>query len=418
MTGESFRFIHASDFHLERPLSDLDEIPQHLRDAMAVAAWKSATSVFEAAIIENVDFVLLAGDLFHPITAGPRGMSLLLDQFELLQQNNIQVFWTTGQVDDLSKLGDGVAYPPNVTIFPKDRAEQAYVRRAGETIAVVVGRSSDGRSSLHAPSYRHDPVDEFTIALGYGSSDASALAEGRFDYWALGGEHQRRELAGAGGVGAYYCGSPQGRSLAEPGMHGFYLVDIDADGTSRVHFHEADSFRYINVELAGADLASTGDIRSLLSQRITRLQNENGDRHLLIGWEIHLGEDSPINAGDPTELLSWLRREFGHGGPAAWSVKLDIVAPSQFPKAWTEEDTILGDFLRAAKTHRKNGGRDLDLVSLTEEHFDLSPALQTALAEADPTSRASTLDRATLLGVELLRGGKPKLVVGGENKKF
>ena len=418
MTGESFRFIHAGDFHLERPLSDLDEVPQHLREPMAVAAWKSATTVFETAVIENVDFILLSGDLFHPIAAGPRGMSLLLDQFELMQQHNIQVFWTTGQVDDLSKLGDGVVFPPNVTLFPKDRAEQAYVRRSGETIAIVVGRSSDGRNSLHVPSYRHDPVDTFTIALGYGSSDASALAEGRFDYWALGGEHQRRELSGAAGVGANYCGTPQGRSLNEPGMHGFYLVDIDADGTSRAHFHEADSFRYINVELAGADLASTSDIRSLLSQRISRLQNENGDRHLLIGWEIHLGDDTPINAGDPAELLGWLRREFGHGSPAAWSTKIDVVAPPKFPKTWMEEDTILGDFLRAAKVHRQNGGRDLDLASFTEEHLDLSPALQSALAEADPTSRAITLDRATLLGVELLRGGKPNMVMGGESKKY
>ena len=33
MPSESFRFIHASDFHLERPLGDLDLLPAHLRDA-------------------------------------------------------------------------------------------------------------------------------------------------------------------------------------------------------------------------------------------------------------------------------------------------------------------------------------------------------------------------------------------------
>ncbi|QDV13985.1 putative metallophosphoesterase YhaO [Rosistilla oblonga] len=418
MTGESFRFIHASDFHLERPLGDLDEVPQHLREAMAGAAWKAAATVFETAVLENVDFVLLSGDLFHPITAGPRGMAMLVEQFEQLHQQNIQVFWTTGQVDDLAKLGDGLALPPNVTVFPRDRSEQAYVRRAGDTIAVVVGRSNDGRSGLHVPSFRHDPVEEFTIALGYGTSDATALAEGRFDYWALGGEHQRRTLDGAAGVGASYCGSPQGRSLSETGAHGFHLVDIDADGSSRVHFIESDSFRYVNVELGGADLGTASDLRSLLSQRIARLQHEHGDRHLLVGWEIHLGADSPMGAGDPTELLSWLRREFGHGSPAAWSVKLDVIAPPQFPQSWLEEDTILGDFLRAAGTHRKTGGRDLQLASLTEEHPGLAPAMEAALVEADPASRAATLDHATLLGVELLRGGKPRLAMVGDGKEY
>lgn len=417
MSNESFRFIHASDFHLERPLSDLDEIPQHLHDSMASAAWKAATTVFETAILENVDFVLLSGDLFHSVTAGPRAMALLLDHMEQLHAHDIAVFWTTGHADELSKLGDVLALPPNVTVFPSDRAEQAYVRRADETIAVVVGRSSDGRSGLHVPSFRHDPIDAFTIALGYGGSDPKSLAEGHFDYWALGGEHQRRSLDGAARVGASYCGSPQGRDLSEKGAHGFHLVDIDADGTSRIHFVESDVFRYVSVELSTADLEEGNDVRSVLSQRVARLQHDNGDRNLLIGWKLNLAADSTTMVGNPEELLEWLRREFGHGNPSAWSVRLSIVAPQQFPKAWTDEDTILGDFLRAADKHRKSGGRDLELAPLTDEHPRLTPAMQSMLADAEPTGRAATLDEATLLGVELLRGGKPRWLSGDTKNK-
>ena len=74
-----------------------------------------------------------------------------------------------------------------------------------------------GRGTLHVPSYRIDTGDEFTIAMGYGTSDASSLAEGRFEYWALGGEHNRKLLEGGASAGAVYCGSPQGRSLDEAG---------------------------------------------------------------------------------------------------------------------------------------------------------------------------------------------------------
>ena len=84
MPGESFRFIHASDFHLERPLGDLDELPKHLHDAIAEAPWKAAEAVFEAALVENVDFVLLCGDLLSPSLAGPRGMSMLVEAFDAL----------------------------------------------------------------------------------------------------------------------------------------------------------------------------------------------------------------------------------------------------------------------------------------------------------------------------------------------
>jgi hypothetical protein len=30
MAKESFRFIHASDFHVERPMGDLYDLPDHL----------------------------------------------------------------------------------------------------------------------------------------------------------------------------------------------------------------------------------------------------------------------------------------------------------------------------------------------------------------------------------------------------
>ena len=75
MPGESFRFIHASDFHLESPLGDLDTIPSHLRDAMADAPRRAVKAVFDAALVDNIDFVVLSGDLLNPQTAGPHGMS-------------------------------------------------------------------------------------------------------------------------------------------------------------------------------------------------------------------------------------------------------------------------------------------------------------------------------------------------------
>ena len=81
MPGESFRFIHASDFHLERPLGDLDALPPHLSEAMAEAPRRAAQTVREAALAENIDFLVLSGDLLSTQAAGPHGMSVLLDCF-------------------------------------------------------------------------------------------------------------------------------------------------------------------------------------------------------------------------------------------------------------------------------------------------------------------------------------------------
>ncbi|TWU60474.1 putative metallophosphoesterase YhaO [Rubripirellula tenax] len=411
MPGESFRFIHASDFHLETPLGDLDALPPHLREAMAEAPRRAAAAVFEAALVDNIDFVVLSGDLLSPQSAGPHGMAMLLDYFDKLHAKHKPVFWTAGTADDPAKWPESVPLPPNVTLFPKNRAVSIPVERAGRTICHVVGRSSEGRSVLHVPSYRTDPTDEYTVAVGYGTADANALAEGRFDYWALGGQHDRESIEGGAEGAAVYCGSPQGRSLDESGAHGYSIVDVDADRTTRVHSIECDSFRYCEVALTAADINAVGGIRNVMGERIVRLQHENGGRHLLVGWDISVTDnESMLSIGDSEELIAWVRREYGHGSPSAWTCNLKVRAPRNYPKSWHDEDTILGDFLRAADKHRKLDGRDLNLAPFTEESASMPSNMATMLAEVSSSDRSDLLDQATLLGVEMLRGGKPNLV--------
>jgi len=411
MPGESFRFIHASDFHLEMPLGDLDVLPPHLREAMADAPRKAAQAVFEAALADNIDYLLLSGDLLSPTAAGPHGMALLLDYFDQLEAKDKPVFWAAGIADDPKKWPESVPLPTNVTLFPKNRTVEVPVQRGGHTICMVVGRSSDGRSVLHVPSYRIEATDEFTVAVGYGESNVEALAEGRFDYWALGGRHVREVMDGGASGGAIYCGSPQGKSLMEAGAHGYTVVDVDGDQTVRIQSIECDSFRYCSVKADGAEIAAVGGIRNFMGERIMHLQHESGGRHLLIGWEISLASGDDLHAlGDVEALIQWVRREYGHGAPSAWTTRVGVRPPRSFPKAWNDEDTILGDFLRASEKHRKQESQDLNLYPMTEEHGEVTGTTSTLLAETTSSNRMNLLDQATLLGVELLRGGKPNWV--------
>ncbi len=408
LSAESFRFIHASDFHLERPLGDLDELPAHLRDAMAAAPFTAGDATFEAALSGNIDFVVLSGDLLHPQSAGPYAMSWLLNHFERLAAAKIPVFWAAGVSDDPTKWPDAVPLPPNVTLFPKDRATSTYVTRAGRTICEVIGQSSDGRSSLHVPSYEVPTTDEFTVGVGYGTSRAEALAEARIDYCALGGKHNRTEIDGGATSGAVYCGTPQGRELSEHGPHGYSQIDVDADRNVRVHEVHCDAFRYCMISLDPADIASVGNIRNLMGERITRLQHDHGGRNLILGWDVSVQNGEQLQSiGDSQELLAWLRQQYGHGTPSAWTASLRIRPPKQYPKSWTEEDTILGDYLRIAADHHQNESRELSLLAMTEQHEALPATTASLLADVPAGSQTEILEQATLLGAELLRGGKP-----------
>ncbi|MEL6896257.1 MAG: metallophosphoesterase, partial [Planctomycetota bacterium] len=296
MSGESFRFIHASDFHLETPLGEMDVLPPHLRDTLALAPRRAATAVFEAALVENIDFLVLSGDLLNPASAGPFGISLLLQYFDALSEMDTPVFWAAGSADDPQKWPEAAPLPDNVTLFPKGRVSSVPMVRSGQTICNVVGRSSDGRSQLHIPSFRIDPTDHFTIGVGYGEATPEALSEARFDYWALGGRHQRCHLEGGGTAGAGYSGSPQARRHEEAGPHGYTIVDIDSDQNARIHDVDCDAVRYETIKLSGAEIAAADDIRQLMANRIARLRHDNGNRALLLRWEISAGDAESISA--------------------------------------------------------------------------------------------------------------------------
>lgn len=404
MGKESFRFLHASDFHLERPMQDLPDLPDHLRPALVDAPWKAAEAVFEHAVLENVDFVVLCGDLLNPVSCGACGPAFLLDQFEILRQRNIMVYWAGGVADDPERWPSAVSLPSNVHYFPK-RVEPIVHRRGGVPIVTLLGRSSDGRQSIRAAEFHHDADDNYRIAVGVGEADDESLASERMDYWALGGNHDRLVIKDDGQQ-MRYCGTSQGRSMDEQGAHGCYLVEVDSTRKAQVHAIDVDQFRYSDQTIDADDIALGRDIRQLMTKRINRLQSEANGRHTLVRWRIQMDLENATVVGPAAleELIVWLRREFGYGQPATWSTDIDVLPPKSLPKKWQEEDTILGDFLRTTADQRKATSKPISLQSYIESETPGGGAWQSTLIAGNTSTSTQLMDLATLLGVDLLRG--------------
>ena len=87
------------------------------------------------------------------------------------------------------------------------------------------------------------------------------------------------------GYAALYPGTPQGRSLHELGHHGYQVIDVNSEGSIRVQGHVVDTYRYCRVLFDDQDLATMGSVENLIGEKIYRLHNEHGSRHLLIAWE-------------------------------------------------------------------------------------------------------------------------------------
>ena len=197
--AEAFKFIHASDLNLDQPMKGIVELPAHLKTTLANAPYDSATRIFDLAIAERVDFVLLAGNLLDIELGGPRASAFLLSQFERLLDKEIEVFWCAGEVDHPDRWPSSIELPENVTIFGSSVVEDVSFEKGESVVATIYGVGYDPKrvkqSELITP---HN--DGFSIALAHGEFDAATLSAPGIQYWALGGRHKATKLDKTGSV--------------------------------------------------------------------------------------------------------------------------------------------------------------------------------------------------------------------------
>ena len=93
MSGTLLRFLHAADFQLHRLPTGLVELPDALRKVLVDAPLDAARNVFDAALANAVDFVILSGNIIDAEEATPLALRFLVDQFKKLEARDIPVYW-------------------------------------------------------------------------------------------------------------------------------------------------------------------------------------------------------------------------------------------------------------------------------------------------------------------------------------
>src|SRR5487761_1383073 len=212
MSRRRLRFIHTSDWHLERPLSGLAEVPEPLRDLVADAPYRAAENVVAAALAEQAHFVILAGDIIDVELAGPQGVAFLVRQFKRLAERQVRVYWAGGRVDRPERRPAAIRLPDNVCRFSSRRPEDFLFQIGDQPAARITGMSRSRGGKVRAADFWPDPDGLPSIAVAHGRLDRGALATRGLTYWALGGKHGRSSVLDPPHA-AHFSGSPQGRSL-------------------------------------------------------------------------------------------------------------------------------------------------------------------------------------------------------------
>lgn len=403
MSGQHFRFLHAGGFSLDQPLHGLAEIPDALAESLADAPFLAAQKVFDAAIEERVDFVVLNGELLDLAQPSARAIAFLLDHFERLDAHQISVYWASGRLDQPQDWPAVATLPARVRQFAPTAPEELSHLRGNRPVANLVGRSWHGTSGFQVGEFKNDDDGLPTIVIANGTCDPQRLGEQMVDFWALGGQPQRQSMGTARRV-VHYAGSPQGRSPEEVGAHGCTLVHVAGDRTIRTQFTPTDAVRWHNEHLAIESDQSLDGLRKLLAERVKQLKAEAESRPLIVTWKLRGGTHLAGPAGRRElagELENWLRKEFflQANKPALWTLGVELEQP-ELPDAWFEEESMLGDFLRNLKELAEKPASEVSLLPLVAAQHRV-PAFARLSDWTEGEYRGLLLE-AALTGAQLL----------------
>ncbi len=467
-------FIHASDFHLEQPPYGLADVPPDWRDRLLDCVHQGASRVFDAVLAHQADFLVLSGDILDWRAAGPRAVAFLLEQFHRLADAGINVYWAGSAIDAPDRWPTELTLPDNVHRFSPGHMDEFIVRRGGKPVARLVGTSRHRSRGARHGEWQLEVSPLFTIAVLHGTPSEESLKKRDIHYWALGGSHAAETVLPDEHRISRQPGTPQGRCPHEEGPHGCTLVEVDSDRRISLRPLETDVLRWHHETIALEPATDAEELELILHDRATslvqahpgltwvihwtirsatgqgtsvlssiggvkqspvmyQLRREGLDQRLLEGLRAQFGKPAPfeqdaqISAKTPLGQKATLGQKAGFGQKTAldqkvplvpkatfgqvWSSGLDVEPSAAFPGAWYEQESFLGDFLRAVRHYQARPDERIDLGSALGD--EPGEHLRQLTCLNDGATRQRVLQHVAQLGVDLLGGD----LLGGKEAK-
>lgn len=359
------RFLHLADLHLDAPFATRSP---RVRNRLRAASREALRGAVELALREEVDALLVAGDLFDGEAVSFQTERLLLEEMTRLDQAGIQVVYATGNHDPEAgaRGGQPLPWPGNVTVLDSAEPRTVEIRdRQDRPVGSVTGAGHSSRrvttdlsAALSRPGANGTHVALLhTQVMGsrsaeehhpYAPSVLARLQEAGFHYWALGHVHLRQELSPDPPI--HYPGCLMGLDPTETGPKGGLLVDLSTPSAPAVEFRELAPVRWEVLDISDLEGAAT------LSDLLDTIRT---------AWEAAAQESSGAASPDcllrillsgPTPLWRELRsREsleeleemlLEDLGVLQAQVRASPRAPTPPPETFQDRQDVLGEALR------------------------------------------------------------------------
>ncbi|GGH88072.1 DNA repair exonuclease SbcCD nuclease subunit [Pullulanibacillus pueri] len=356
----SITFIHAADLHLDRPFKGLSSLPQALKARVRESTFTALDRLVETAREQSVDFVILAGDIFDEANRSLRAQLHLKRACQSLEEQNIEVFMSHGNHDPLNGEWHEITYGENVHVFGS-APEVLGFNRPGKPKVNLYGFSYETRHITESmlSLYQRKSNADFHIGLLHGSIKGNTdhdvyapftvqeLLEKDFDYWALGHIHQRLALQQEPPI--HYPGSLQGLSAKETGDKGFYLVQLEEQGSEMTFISAADII-WQHLELSMGEVETMDHLVTKLKEvkEKSRLHSQGVLLRLQLKKSNHL--KALLEEEFVEELLEVLREGEEERRDFVWPYTIQSSLTQDYDyEQLRKESHFLGDLIRLSE---------------------------------------------------------------------
>lgn len=338
------KFIHTADIHLDSPLTGLSVYADAPADMLRTATREAFANLVGIAIEENVDFMVIAGDLYDGNWKDHNTGLYFAGQMGRLKRAGIPVYLLYGNHDAESEMTRKLLLPDNVFVFDTRKASTFIddeLKLALHGRGFKVAATTDNLVTTYpAPvpglfnvGVLHTALEGNAAHAHYAPCSIEELQAKGYQYWALGHVHEYRIWEGDTTI--VFPGNLQGRNIRETGPRGAVMVNYDpGTGQTRVERLLTDVLRWHRLDVDVSACTSFNEVVRSVGGELQKLPGD-GSGTMPLAVRVVVGGVTPAH-GELFGLESQLRSEvlaqiaaLGHDQLWLEKVKLNTQAPEE-----------------------------------------------------------------------------------------
>jgi DNA repair exonuclease SbcCD nuclease subunit len=331
-----FQFLHTADLHLDSPLRGLARREHASADAILGASRKAFENLIRLAIEEEVDFMVIAGDVYDRDWKDFETALFFRKGMHTLKEAGIRVYLISGNHDAASVITRKLSLPDNVKHFSSKEPETV---EPEEWPVAVHGMSFPNRGVPEnlVPRYPAPVPGRFNIGIlhtslagaevhdTYAPCSVNDLVAKGYDYWALGHIHQPAVVRENPWI--VYPGNIQGRHIRECGERGCRIVTVGDDlEVLGCDWHRLDEIRWARVEVDVGGIDDFDELVGRIGERMDETVGENEERLLALRLELtgSTSLDAALRSRPDRIMAEAEARAEELGSEAVWLEKIRI----------------------------------------------------------------------------------------------